>query len=80
MDDTPENPVRIRVRNEGCVGHQRCAGVAPQVYRLNAEGFNEMAEVVVDGGLAAPARRGARACPEGIITIEAVDAGEPTSD
>ncbi len=73
MEEPKDGPVRVRVRSEGCLGHQRCAAVAPQVFRLNAEGFNEMTEVVVDGALAAQARRGARACPEGIITVEPID-------
>jgi ferredoxin len=43
--------------------------VAPDVYELNSDGFNEMAETEVSLGREDQARRGARACPERAIAI-----------
>lgn len=74
MSDADEGPVRITVDAERCVGHARCAVVAPQIYKLNDEGYNNTPETVVDGSLAALARRGARSCPEGVITVQPVNA------
>ena len=62
--------VRIRVAVDRCVGHARCAAVAPEVYVLDDEGYNRTAEQVVGAELRDSALRGQRACPERIITVE----------
>ncbi|MBO9376640.1 ferredoxin [Sphingomonas histidinilytica] len=62
--------VRIKVNVAGCVGHARCAAVAPEVYELDENGFNVTAEKEVPEALRAQAVRGMRACPERIISIE----------
>lgn len=62
--------VKIRVNVEGCVGHARCAAVAPDVFELDNNGFNTTAYREVDESLRAQAVRGMRACPEKIITID----------
>lgn len=62
--------VTIRVKVEGCVGHARCAAIAPEVYQLNEDGFNTTACKQVDQSLRAQAIRGMRACPEKIISID----------
>ena len=62
--------VRIRVKVEGCMGHARCAAVAPDVYVLDDEGYNRTAEKVVGADQRESALRGKRACPERIITVE----------
>ena len=62
--------VKIRVNVEGCVGHARCAAVAPEVYELNDDGFNVTPFKEVGDELRPQAIRGMRACPERIITIE----------
>jgi ferredoxin len=43
--------------------------MAPQVYTVTDDGFNEMGEFEVSAALAEFAREGARACPEGAITV-----------
>lgn len=65
--------VRIRVNVDGCVGHARCAAVAPEVYELDDNGFNVTPYKEVDDVLRSQAIRGMRACPERIITVEAED-------
>jgi len=62
--------MKIRINKAGCVGHARCAAVAPEVYELDDDGFIAVEEIDVPPELEAQARRGARACPERIITVE----------
>lgn len=66
--------MKIRVKVEGCVGHARCAAVAPDVYELDENGFNTTPYKEVDDSLRMQAVRGMRACPEKIISID--DEGE----
>lgn len=62
--------MKILVDVAKCVGHARCAAVAPDVYDLDDNGFNVTAEQEVDESLRAQAIRGMRACPERVIFIE----------
>jgi ferredoxin len=62
--------LKIRINKAACVGHARCAAVAPDIYSLNEDGYIAEEEIDVPPGQEAIARRGARACPERIITIE----------
>ena len=65
--------MKVTVDVQRCVGHARCASVAPDVYSLNDEGFNVTAEKEVDPALRASALRGMRACPERAITVHESD-------
>jgi|TARA_B110000503_G_scaffold131042_1_gene205103 ferredoxin len=65
-----ESNMKVKVDVKKCVGHARCAASAPEVYELDDNGFNVTAERQVHIGQEQKARRGARACPERIITIE----------
>lgn len=65
--------VKIRVNVEGCVGHARCAAVAPEVYELNDDGFLTTPYKEVDEELRKQAIRGMRACPEKVISIDEVE-------
>ena len=64
--------MKIRVSTDLCCGAQRCAVVAPDVYKLK-DGINALVnfpeDYVVPEALKANAVRGARACPEGAIRI-----------
>lgn len=66
--------LRIAIDEEGCVGHGRCFAAAPEVYVLDAEGYNRDRGSVVEvpAEEAEAARRGIRMCPEGAITLAAV--------
>jgi len=57
-----------------CVGHARCAAVAPDVYELDDNGYLATEEKAVGEELRPQAVRGMRACPERAITISE-DAG-----
>jgi ferredoxin len=65
--------MRIRVLPDLCCGAQRCAEVAPQVYRLKDDGFNVLVDTsedfIVPEALEDLALQGANACPECAIKI-----------
>jgi ferredoxin len=61
--------MQVRVNTSKCSGHGRCFAVAPHVYRLNRDGYNDTPNPVVEAGLEEEARRGAKACPERAITL-----------
>lgn len=61
--------MRVKVDTALCSGHARCVAKAPNVYRLNDDGYNETAEAIVPPGFEDEARRGALACPERAITL-----------
>ncbi|MFB0874019.1 MULTISPECIES: ferredoxin [unclassified Sphingobium] len=61
--------MRIRIVPGRCTGHARCAAVAPQIYKLDDDGYIAMQETQVDAVDQALAQRGARACPERAIEI-----------
>ncbi len=61
--------MRIAIERARCAGHARCAAVAPDLYRLDDNGYIAIDALSVPPGQEALARRGARACPERIIAI-----------
>ena len=63
--------MRIRVDAARCTGHARCAALGPDLYELDAEGFNLLrgSEIECPPELEEQAQRGAEACPELAITI-----------
>ena len=62
--------MKVKINKSGCVGHARCAAIAPDLYPLNDDGYISVEGVDVPAGEEALARRGARACPERIMTVE----------
>lgn len=67
--DNGDKPVHIVTDVTACVGHARCAAVAPDIYDLNDDGYNVTAERFVREELRPLAIRGARACPERAIAV-----------
>jgi len=61
--------LKIVVDTKLCSGHARCANVAPEIYRLNDDGYCISDGDDVPDGQEGMARRGARACPERAITL-----------
>lgn len=61
--------MRIRIDKARCVGNARCWAIAPDLYPLDDEGYVSTEGFDVPEGQEAPARRGARACPERVIEI-----------
>lgn len=62
--------MKIVVDRKLCSGHARCAAVAPDVYELDADGYNVTGEKDVPEALREQAMRGLRACPERAITVD----------
>lgn len=66
--------MKVSVDSDRCMGHAMCAARAPEVYHVTEEsGMNEMGAFEVPDALADAATRGARACPERIITVDGVE-------
>ena len=61
--------MRVTVEVAGCVGHGRCAALAPDVYELDDLGYQQRVEIHVPPGEEAEAEMGALACPERILTL-----------
>ncbi len=59
--------MRVIVDRAGCVGHARCAAVAPDLFPLDPEGLIATEGFPVQEKDRILARNGARACPERII-------------
>jgi crotonobetainyl-CoA:carnitine CoA-transferase CaiB-like acyl-CoA transferase/ferredoxin len=71
--------VRIRVDRTICSGQARCESIAPEVFVLNDEGYNDTDDQQVSEAHLTAACRGALACPErAIILID--DNGHEMSD
>lgn len=62
--------MRIRIDRSKCVGHARCAAVAPDLYLLDEDGYINTDGFKAPAGQEKLAQRGARACPERIISAE----------
>ena len=61
--------MKIVIDRANCVGHARCAAIAPELYLLDAEGYISIDGFDVPDGQEALAQRGARACPERVIKV-----------
>lgn len=59
------------VKIEGCIGCGACAGVAPDVFEINADGVAEcIFGEEIDDAYEADATEAAGACPVSAITVE----------
>ena len=61
--------MKVRIDKAACVGNARCAAVSELLFPLDDDGYIAVEEVDVPPDMEALARRGARACPERVITI-----------
>jgi ferredoxin len=63
--------VRYLVDQALCCGHGQCAALAPEVYRLDDDGYNEEVGHLddIEPGLEEAARAGAMACPDAAIRL-----------
>jgi ferredoxin len=62
--------MKIRVNTATCQGHARCWAEAPDVYRLDDEGYCISDGATVPAGFEEQARLGANVCPDYAITLE----------
>ena len=65
--------MKIIIDRAKCVGHARCAAIAPELFLLDAEGYIAIDGFDVPAGQEALAKRGARACPERVVTVSEDD-------
>jgi ferredoxin len=61
--------LKIKVDTTLCSGHARCAVIAPEIYKLDDNGYCISSGETVPEGSEPLAQRGARACPERAITL-----------
>jgi ferredoxin len=61
--------MKVRINKAACVGNARCAAVSEILFPLDEDGYIDVTEVDVPPDMETLARRGARACPERVITI-----------
>jgi ferredoxin len=52
-----------------CQGHARCYAMAPNVFQLDEDGYNQTGETDVPPHQVDEARLGAASCPENAITL-----------
>ncbi|MER9663335.1 ferredoxin [Mesorhizobium sp. M0159] len=61
--------MRIIVQKAKCQGHARCAAQAPDIFKLDDEGYILPGDIEVAKGEELPASRGARCCPERALEL-----------
>lgn len=61
--------MKIRIEKAQCVGNARCKAVSEHLYPLDDDGYIATDGFDVPAGEETAARRGARACPERVITV-----------
>lgn len=62
--------MKITIDRTACSGHARCAAAAPELFRLDEDGYALPFDGEVPEGLEEAARDGERDCPERAITVE----------
>jgi ferredoxin len=63
--------MRMKIDGENCTGHGRCAKYAPNVFRLDDDGYNadRGREIEVPAGEEDNAIKGMKSCPEKAISL-----------
>jgi ferredoxin len=61
--------MKVSIETSSCSGHARCAAAAPQLFRLDDDGYALPFDGDIPEGLEQAARDGERACPERAITV-----------
>lgn len=61
--------MKIRIDKSACVGNARCWAISDELFPLDEDGYIDIEEFEVPAGKEDLAWRGARACPERVITV-----------
>jgi ferredoxin len=69
IPDCGRKEMKIRIEKAACVGNARCAAISEDLFPLDDEGYIAIEGFDVDDALTQLAKRGARACPERIISV-----------
>lgn len=72
--------MKVTIDRQRCQGHARCAAVAPDLFALDENGYIAIDGFEATGDQEAIALRGARACPEKVVTLEPTTARAPSPD
>ena len=67
---------RIVIDKDQCVGHARCANVAPHLFKLDESGYIATTGFDVPEGEEVAAFRGSLACPERVIKMFDADGNQ----
>ncbi len=62
--------MKIKVHNDICQGHARCAATAPDIFQLDDDGYILPGDIEVKPGDEDRASVGAKSCPECALEIE----------
>lgn len=62
--------MKIKVHNDICQGHARCAATAPDIFKLDDDGYILPGDIEVKPGDEGRASVGAMSCPECALEIE----------
>ncbi|MGW2523567.1 ferredoxin [Streptomyces sp. NPDC001617] len=62
--------MKVTIDRNMCSGHARCAAAAPQLFRLDDDGYALPVDGEIPEDLQQAARDGESACPERAITVE----------
>ena len=62
--------MKILVDRARCAGHARCQAAAPEIYRLDDDGYIAIESFRVTPDLEAAAVRGAHSCPERALRVD----------
>lgn len=65
--------MKVRIEKHACVGNARCAAVSDALFPLNDDGYIDSDGFDVTPDTEQLARRGARSCPERVISFEEDD-------
>jgi ferredoxin len=63
--------MKIRVDGSKCAGHAQCHAADPVLFPIDDSGYSTLVSGSVKPEDEGPARRGAEACPEFAISLEA---------
>ncbi|WP_192178710.1 ferredoxin [Mesorhizobium amorphae] len=72
--------MRIIVHKAKCQGHARCSAQAPDVFKLDDEGYILPGDIEVAEGGQLLASRGARSCPERALELDPTPAARVVPD
>ncbi|WP_192384459.1 ferredoxin [Mesorhizobium silamurunense] len=72
--------MRIIVHKTKCQGHARCSAQAPDVFKLDDEGYILPGDIEVAEGQQLLASRGARSCPERALELDPTPAARVVPD
>ncbi|MFJ9563852.1 ferredoxin [Streptomyces fuscichromogenes] len=61
--------MRITIDRAACSGHARCAAAAPELFRLDDDGYALPLDTEVPAELEQAAHDGETACPERAVTL-----------